>query len=59
MTTISKDATSWSVERRALAEKLAESCPPEPGQAIIVTGAVARGVADPDDLRVGVVAPPG
>ncbi len=46
MATISKDATSWSVERRALAEKLAESCPPELGQAIIVTGEVARGVAD-------------
>jgi hypothetical protein len=46
MTTIGKDATSWSVERRALAEKLARSCPPELGQAILVTGSVARGVAD-------------
>jgi hypothetical protein len=46
MTTISKDATSWTVERRELAAKLAESCPPELGQAIIITGAVAHGVAD-------------
>jgi hypothetical protein len=46
MTTISKDATSWSVERRALAEELANSCPSELGQAVLITGAVARGVAD-------------
>ncbi len=46
MTTISKDATSWSVERRALAEKLASACPLELGQGIVVTGSVAQGVAD-------------
>jgi hypothetical protein len=46
MTTIGTDATSWSVERRELAARLAASCPPELGQAIIITGAVARGVAD-------------
>jgi hypothetical protein len=34
------------VERRELAAKLAESCPPELAQAIIITGAVARGFAD-------------
>lgn len=46
MTTISKDATSWSVKRQELAEKLADSCPPELGQAILITGWVASGVAD-------------
>jgi hypothetical protein len=54
MTTIGTDATSWSVERRTLAETLAASCPPQLGQAIIVTGSVARGVADrysPVELR--------
>src|SRR6478736_4450522 len=53
MTTSSTDATSWSVERRALAKKLAEACPPDLGQAIIITGSVARGVADKySDLEV-------
>jgi hypothetical protein len=46
MTTIGTDATSWSVERRALANKLAGSCSAELGQAVIVTGSVARGAAD-------------
>jgi hypothetical protein len=46
MTTISKDATSWSVERRALATRLCESCSVDLGQAVLITGSVARGVAD-------------
>src|SRR5690242_4479993 len=46
MTTSSMEATSWSLERRALAAKLADACPPELGQAILITGSVARGVAD-------------
>jgi hypothetical protein len=46
MTTIGTDATSWSVERRALADMLAGSCSAEHGQAVIITGSVARGVAD-------------
>jgi hypothetical protein len=46
MTTIGMDATSWSEARRALAARLCESCPAELGQAVIITGSVARGVAD-------------
>jgi hypothetical protein len=46
MTTIGTDATSWSEARRALAARLCASCPAELGQAIIITGSVARGVAD-------------
>jgi len=46
MATMSKETTSWSVERRALATTLAESCSPELGQAILITGSAARGVAD-------------
>ena len=46
MTTIGTDATSWSAERRALAAKLAGDCRPDLGQAVLITGSVARGVAD-------------
>ena len=46
MTTIGTDATSWSAERRALAAKLAGDCQPDLGQAVLITGSVARGVAD-------------
>jgi hypothetical protein len=46
MTTITRDAKSWSEERTALASKLAEACPTDLGKAVIVTGSVARGVAD-------------
>jgi len=43
MTTITRDAKSWSEERTALASKLAEACPTDLGKAVIVTGSVARG----------------
>jgi Domain of unknown function (DUF4037) len=46
MTTIGTDATSWSAERRALAAKLAGDCRPDLGQAVLITGSVARGIAD-------------
>jgi hypothetical protein len=46
MTTIGMDATSWSAARRGLAARLCESCPAELAQAVIITGSVARGLAD-------------
>jgi hypothetical protein len=46
MHTLPKDATSFSQARYALACELAEQCPAELGQAIAITGSVARGVSD-------------
>lgn len=46
MNTLPAEATSFSQARYALARELAERCPVELGQAIAITGSVARGVSD-------------
>ncbi len=46
MKTLPAEATSFSEHRYELAREIAEQCPGKLGQAIALTGSVARGVAD-------------
>lgn len=46
MNTLPAEATSFSQARYEFARELAEYCPVELGQAIAITGSVARGVSD-------------